>query len=598
MDEASQDDERPFFFSSRLTTDLSDTETKKQEFPTLVLKIEDYTYPDGRTVPLLVADGTLPVYYLGVKYNIPVALWLGERYPRTAPTLYVRPTAAMVLKPRHALVDGSGLVSTPYLTAWDGDGARPGGTGLFGGRANNNSTSGGGGGGGSSNLVDLCHDTSIRFGADPPLFSKPPGWTGDEAADVAAAASATSSGGGSGGNGGAQQQQQQSPAAAAAAAQQQHPEFCNPIHGPSPSSSGGGGGGGGGGGIWGGALAAMAAAVAGRPPPSQSGGGGGGAAAAAETTRPAAAAAATSTPNSTATSAELLAAFRSAATAGLSARLRGSLSAASELHARAAEAEFPAREELRGRAARLAAGIEGLRAERASLEAAAAAFSSQNKALEAWLSDAEAKMPAEWRKKRKEEAERRRRREKERETAARATSAGGDAAAENEEGSDDEPEDTIEPPPALSAEDADAAIEPADALSAQALATQAEDMAVEDALYALDGALAAGALTSEPYLRAVRRLCSRQYSLRALGAKVAERQHALAAEAAEAGAAAAARAAATNRPSPPPPSSSSAAAAAPGVEMPQGDSWCSSGVLSNPLAATTANRGLGSGRRR
>jgi len=197
-----------------------------------------------------------------------------------------------------------------------------------------------------------------------------------------------------------------------------------------------------------------------------------------------------------------------------------------------------------------------------------------------------------------EEAERRRRREKERETAARATSAGGDAAAENEEGSDDEPEDTIEPPPALSAEDADAAIEPADALSAQALATQAEDMAVEDALYALDGALAAGALTSEPYLRAVRRLCSRQYSLRALGAKVAERQHALAAEAAEAGAAAAARAAATNRPSPPPPSSSSAAAAAPGVEMPQGDSWCSSGVLSNPLAATTANRGLGSGRRR
>ena len=30
-----------FFFSSRLTTDLSDTETKKKEFPTLVHKIED-----------------------------------------------------------------------------------------------------------------------------------------------------------------------------------------------------------------------------------------------------------------------------------------------------------------------------------------------------------------------------------------------------------------------------------------------------------------------------------------------------------------------------------------------------------------------------
>jgi hypothetical protein len=118
-------------------------------------------------------------------------------------------------------------------------------------------------------------------------------------------------------------------------------------------------------------------------------------------------------------------------------------------------------------------------------------------------------------------------------------------------------------------------------------------MAIEDALYALDRALAAGALASEAYLRAVRRLCSRQYSLRALGAKVAERQHALAAEAAEAAAAAAAKAAAANRVSAAPPS-----AAAPSVEMPQGDSWCSSGVLSNPLAATTANRGLGGGRRR
>ena len=35
-----------------------------QEFPTLVLKLDTYTYPDGRAVPLLVAEGTLPVYYL------------------------------------------------------------------------------------------------------------------------------------------------------------------------------------------------------------------------------------------------------------------------------------------------------------------------------------------------------------------------------------------------------------------------------------------------------------------------------------------------------------------------------------------------------
>ena len=27
-----------------------------------------------------------------------------------------------------------------------------------------------------SNLVDMAQDTSIQFGQDPPLFSKPPGW--------------------------------------------------------------------------------------------------------------------------------------------------------------------------------------------------------------------------------------------------------------------------------------------------------------------------------------------------------------------------------------------------------------------------------------
>lgn len=91
-----------------------------QEFPTLVLKVDAYTYPNGRTADLLVASGTLPVYYLGVKYNIPVTLWVGEGYPAAAPTLYVTPTASMVIKPGHALVDGSGLVATPYLAAWGG----------------------------------------------------------------------------------------------------------------------------------------------------------------------------------------------------------------------------------------------------------------------------------------------------------------------------------------------------------------------------------------------------------------------------------------------------------------------------------------------
>ena len=33
------------------------------------------------TAELLVAEGTVPMYFQGVKYNIPVAIWLPEQYP-------------------------------------------------------------------------------------------------------------------------------------------------------------------------------------------------------------------------------------------------------------------------------------------------------------------------------------------------------------------------------------------------------------------------------------------------------------------------------------------------------------------------------------
>ncbi len=34
-----------------------------QDFPSLTLKVQKYTHTDGTTVPLLMADGTLPMYY-------------------------------------------------------------------------------------------------------------------------------------------------------------------------------------------------------------------------------------------------------------------------------------------------------------------------------------------------------------------------------------------------------------------------------------------------------------------------------------------------------------------------------------------------------
>ena len=85
----------------------------------------------------------------GVKYNIPVSLWLPERYPNVAPIMYVVPTPDMIIKPRHAFVDASGVVSSAYLRNW----SQP-----------------------HSTLMIMCNDVSIQFGQDPPLFSNPPGW--------------------------------------------------------------------------------------------------------------------------------------------------------------------------------------------------------------------------------------------------------------------------------------------------------------------------------------------------------------------------------------------------------------------------------------
>lgn len=52
--------------------------------------------------------------------------------------------------------------------------------------------------------------------------------------------------------------------------------------------------------------------------------------------------------------------------------------------------------------------------------------------------------------------------------------------------------------------DADAAVVPADVLSRQALEAQAGDLAIEDALYAVERALQAGALTPDAYIKQAR----------------------------------------------------------------------------------------------
>ncbi|KAK8517022.1 hypothetical protein V6N13_092298 [Hibiscus sabdariffa] len=115
------------------------------DYPSLEPKTATFTHNDGRSVNLLQADGTIPMPFQGVTYNIPVIIWLMESYPRYPPAVYVNPTRDMIIKRPHPHVSPSGLVSIPYLHNW----IYP-----------------------SSNLVGLVVNLSSAFSLDPPLYSQ------------------------------------------------------------------------------------------------------------------------------------------------------------------------------------------------------------------------------------------------------------------------------------------------------------------------------------------------------------------------------------------------------------------------------------------
>lgn len=74
---------------------------------------------DGRTSTLLQLLGTIPIYFRGAKYNIPVSIYLPVTYPHSSPTCYVTPTPDMRVKANHLHVDLHGMVYLPYLNQWN-----------------------------------------------------------------------------------------------------------------------------------------------------------------------------------------------------------------------------------------------------------------------------------------------------------------------------------------------------------------------------------------------------------------------------------------------------------------------------------------------
>ncbi|KAF4149557.1 Vps23 core domain [Phytophthora infestans] len=91
------------------------------QIPSLQPNCGTFAHNDGTTSTLLNLEGTIPIFYRGNQYNIPVEFWVVETYPMAPPVCFVRPTADMMVKPGHPHVTSDGYVKIPYTSDWRPD---------------------------------------------------------------------------------------------------------------------------------------------------------------------------------------------------------------------------------------------------------------------------------------------------------------------------------------------------------------------------------------------------------------------------------------------------------------------------------------------
>ncbi|GBG78022.1 hypothetical protein CBR_g25956 [Chara braunii] len=104
-----------------------------------------YAHDNGRLVDVLQLDGTIPMVHRGIKYNLPIRVFLLEDFPRLPPMIYVVPSRDMIICANHPHVDASGKVSIPDLESW----TYP-----------------------LSSLFDTISTLSVICGENPPLYTK------------------------------------------------------------------------------------------------------------------------------------------------------------------------------------------------------------------------------------------------------------------------------------------------------------------------------------------------------------------------------------------------------------------------------------------
>jgi hypothetical protein len=102
---------------------------------------------DGTPSTLVTLNGTVPIFYNGSQYNIPMTFWVTKDYPLTPPLVYVTPTATMQVARNHDYVAPDGTVFLPYLSQWN---------------ASRSSING---------LIQTCKQVFSTF---PPVHARPP----------------------------------------------------------------------------------------------------------------------------------------------------------------------------------------------------------------------------------------------------------------------------------------------------------------------------------------------------------------------------------------------------------------------------------------
>ncbi|CAG5117423.1 unnamed protein product [Candidula unifasciata] len=109
--------------------------------------LEPFVFNDGTHRQLVKLEGTIPVYYKGNTYNIPISIWVLDTHPYNPPMVFVKPTNTMQIKPGR-YVDANGKVDMPFIREW----RHP-----------------------TSDLLSLVQILAFSFGEECPVFSRTSG---------------------------------------------------------------------------------------------------------------------------------------------------------------------------------------------------------------------------------------------------------------------------------------------------------------------------------------------------------------------------------------------------------------------------------------